>query len=304
MTEVFSTCLILPKKFHIIKAVRGERDILKGILTKLHPSCTEFLFFWALTLLNCALHSSLPATRHSSNFPNVITVMLILSHCSSMLRAVLLLSSASSSTRRSSLASSASSADDDVGLRNLYIQREEGDRILRGHNFFAILLLIRFWPYPDKSLIDSLLSTRRVSVLATLLVLAGVGNRQSVAEFSIEQMLDRLQSSFSAPSPTWQPAFGPYQTADQTPDDLAAIISRQSWQQFHAITFEDLVQYTLGHCAASVEDFVHYHTRVLPSVVSMYLRMYPAQLQRYLLATRVSSTFHFLNPAANFNDRR
>ena len=119
----------------------------------------------------------------------------------------------SSSTRRSSLTSFASSSDDAVGLRNLYTQREEGDRILESHDFSAILLLIRFWPYPDKSLIESVLSNRRVPVLATLLMFAGVGNRQSVAELSKDQMLDRLQSLFSAPSPAWQPLFGPYQTS-------------------------------------------------------------------------------------------
>jgi len=220
-----------------------------------------------------------------------------------MFRAVLLLSSASS-TRRSSLASSASSSDDTLGLTNLHTLREEGDRILRDHDFSAILLLIRFWPYPDISLTHSVLSKRRVYVLATLLVLAGVGNRQTIAKLSKREMLDRLQSSFSAPSPISQPLFGPRQTANQTPDGLAAILSRQSWQRFHAITFEDLVQYTLGHCAASVEDFVHYHTHVLPTVVSTYLNMYPAQLQRYFLATLVSSTFRFLDPPANFNDRR
>jgi hypothetical protein len=238
--------------------------------------------------------------------PNVIAATFILSHCSSMLRVLSVpsLSPASSSTLRSSPASSASSSDDTVGLTNLHTRREEGDRILRGHDFSAILLLIRFWPYPDRSLIDSVLCNRRVSVLATLLVLAGVDSRQSVAEFSKDQMLDRLQSLLSAPSPISQPLFGPRQTANQTPDGLAAILSRQSWQRFHAITFEDLVQHTLGHCAASVGDFVRYHTHVLPTVVSTYLNMYPAQLQRYFSATLVSSTFRFLDPPANFNDRR
>jgi len=36
---------------------------------------------------------------------------------------------------------------------------------------------------------------------------------------------------------------------------LAAIISQQSWQRCHAIHFEELVQYPLGHSAASVEEF-------------------------------------------------
>lgn len=183
------------------------------------------------------------------------------------------------------------------------LQREEGSRILRGHDFSAILLLIRFWPYPDKSLLHSVLRSRRVSVLATLLIFAGVGNRQAVAGFSKDQMLDRLESLFPADSLTWQPLFGPRQTADQTPDGLAVIIDQQSWRRFREIPFEALVQYTLGRSANSVENFLHYHIHVLPTVVASYLYMYPGQLQRYRLATHVSSTFHFLGSSADFADR-
>ncbi|KAI9715694.1 MAG: hypothetical protein M1812_005846 [Candelaria pacifica] len=196
---------------------------------------------------------------------------------------------ASSSTLQDSLASSMSTSDDAVESTNQYPQMEEGDSILRGHDFSAILLLIRFWPYPDKSLLRSVLCNRRVSVVATLLVVAGVGNQQAVAKLSKDQMLDRLELLFPSNSPTWQPLFGPRQAVDQTPDGLAATINQQSWRQFHSIPFEDLVQYTLGHSATSVEDFLHYHTSVLPTVVSRYLYMYPDQLQRYRLATHALS---------------
>ena len=132
-------------------------------------------------------------------------------------------------------------------------------------------------------------------------MLAGVGNRQSVDEFSREQMLDRLRSLFSAPPQPWPQLLPPDLTTDQTPDSLAMIISRRSWQIFRAITFEDLVQYTLGHYAASVENFVHFHAHILSRVVSKYLYLHPAQRARYHQATIVSSTFHFLDSAANFS---
>ncbi len=183
------------------------------------------------------------------------------------------------------------------------LQREEGSRILRGHDFSAILLLIRFWPYPDKSLFHSILCERRVSVLATLLIFAGVGNRQAVDGFNKDHMLDRLRSLFPADSPTWQPPFEPHQTVNEPPDGLAAIIDQQSWRRFREIPFEALVQYTLGRSADSVEKFFDYHVHVLPTVVASYLFMYPGQLQKYRLATDVSSTFRFLCSSADFADR-
>ena len=196
-----------------------------------------------------------------------------------------------------------SPSDETVESTNLYPRSEEGERILRGQDFSAILLLLRFWPYPDESLLHSVLRHRRVSVLVTMLVLAGVEDRQALAALSKDQMLDRLKSSYYVNSPTWHPIFGPRQTVDQTPDGLAAIGNQQSWRRFYQIRFEELVQYTIGHSATSVEDFLHYHSHVLPTVVSSYLHMYPRQLQRYCIASHVSLTFHLLGSPADFTNR-
>lgn len=105
-------------------------------------------------------------------------------------------------------------------------------------------------------------------------------------------MLDRLKPSYHLNSSTWHPIFGPRQTVNETAEDLAAIVNQQSWQRFYQIPFEEWVQYTFGHSVTSVEDFLHYHTHMLPKVVSSYLHMYPCQVQRYWLATHVSWTFH------------
>ena len=144
---------------------------------------------------------------------------------------------ASSFTLQGSPALSISPSDETVESTNLYPRNEEGERILRGHDFSAILLLLRFWPYPDESLLRSVLRNRRVSVLATLLVLAGIDNRQAIAGLSKDQMLDRLKSPYHINSPTWHPIFGPRQTVDQTPDGLAAIVNQQSWRRFYQIPF-------------------------------------------------------------------
>jgi hypothetical protein len=43
-----------------------------------------------------------------------------------------------------------------------------------------------------------------------------------------------------------------------------------------------------------VEDFLFYHVRMLPTLVSSYLLLYPGQLRRYWLATDVGIRLHFL----------
>ena len=81
--------------------------------------------------------------------------------------------------------------------------------------------------------------------------------------------------------------FSPYQTVNEKPEGLAAIISWQSWRRFHEIPSGEWLQYTHGHATDLVEDFVFYHVRYLPTMISSYLGLYPAQLQRYQLATDV-----------------
>ena len=88
--------------------------------------------------------------------------------------------------------------------------------------------------------------------------------------------------------------FGPYQTANEKPEGLVAIISWQSWRRFHEIPFGEWSQYTHGHATDLVEDFFFYHVRYIPSVISSYLVLYPAQLQRYQLASDVRIKFSSL----------
>lgn len=210
---------------------------------------------------------------------------------------------ASSSTLQGSPALYISPSDDTVESTNLYPRIEEGERILKSHDFSTILLLLRFWPYSDESLLHSVLRNRRISILATLLVLAEIDNRQAINGLSKDQMLDRLKPLYHINSPTWHPIFGPRQTVNQTPEGLATIVNQQSWRGFLLILFEDWVQYTLGHSVTSVEDFLYYHTHVLRTMVSSYLYMYPHQLQKYRLATHVSLNFQILSPPADFTNR-
>ncbi|KAI9749073.1 MAG: hypothetical protein M4579_007008, partial [Chaenotheca gracillima] len=210
---------------------------------------------------------------------------------SSVVPSASLVSSSASSTSSPSFPED---APDTVGL---YPWREEGERILRGYDFSAMLLLVRFWPYSDKTMLREVLLGRRISVLNTLLLLNRAADRTLVAELSNDEKLDRLKWP-SVPSQGETP-FAPRQTVDETPDRLAAIIAHQTWRRFRRIPFEELVQYALGHPAPSVESFLQYHEDVLPQVVFLYLQMYPSDVERYNLAMEVSHRRQSLQSSAN-----
>ncbi len=130
---------------------------------------------------------------------------------------------------------------------NPYPQEKEGQRILQGHKPSAILLLLRFWPYPDKTLfLFFFLRERTIPDLESLLI-ARIDDRHSVGGLSKDQMLHRLKPSLPADSLTSLL----HSKLHPTVNDLEAVI-----RQFHQISFEDLVQYTLGY-ASVVSSIFH-----------------------------------------------
>lgn len=73
--------------------------------------------------------------------------------------------------------------------------------------------------------------------------------------------------------------FGPHQAANLTPESLTYRLYECSLQRLIELLFCELVLYALGPDAFSVEDFIPYHSEMLPKLVSSYLfRFYPQSL--------------------------
>lgn len=163
----------------------------------------------------------------------------------------------------------------------------EGEKILRGHDFQAILLLLRFWPYADGSHLSSILQNRPDAVINTLLTKGCGVSRKAVAGMSRSQRLEQLD--LRPPSPALHQNWTPRRTIDEGPEHIATMINEQSCQQFSEIPFQHLLKHALGFYEDSLDDFFYYHTTILPTLIRLHLQMNPDQLQKYCRVLDVCS---------------
>ena len=172
--------------------------------------------------------------------------------------------------------------------------REDGLELMRGHDFSAIVLLIRFWPYPDEDLLDSSLHQRGNAIISTLLVLKGAGSREAVAQLNREEKLAQLRPPPST-SAYEQPRWMPTRTRDESAERISAFMAEQSSRLFRtSISFQHLLRHIFGYSITSLDDFFEYHRSVLPTQIYMHLRMFPGQVQKYCRVAQACWPFPFV----------
>ncbi|KAF7128838.1 hypothetical protein CNMCM5793_003747 [Aspergillus hiratsukae] len=160
---------------------------------------------------------------------------------------------------------------------------DEATTVLWAFDVQEIKRVIRYGLFRDPNLPRTSLQSRNATTIDTfLLSLLEPHERFLLANLSHIQKVEEIvrRSTISSPPSVpwgWLPS---QKDRDLDPRTLARDIDAESHLHFKRISFEELVRYSLGYPAASVEWFLQQHTAFYIHVLN-YLNAFPEEAARY-----------------------
>ncbi|PKX91702.1 uncharacterized protein P174DRAFT_246749 [Aspergillus novofumigatus IBT 16806] len=160
---------------------------------------------------------------------------------------------------------------------------DEATTVLWAFDVQEIKRVIRYGLFRDPNLPRTSLQSRNATTIDTfLLSLLEPHERFLLSNLShiqkVEEILRRSTIS-SPPSVSWS-WFPSHKDRDPDPRALARDIDAESHLHFKRISFEELVRYSLGYPAASVDWFLQQHTAFYIHLLN-YLNAFPEEVARY-----------------------
>ncbi|KAA8645711.1 uncharacterized protein ATNIH1004_007130 [Aspergillus tanneri] len=161
---------------------------------------------------------------------------------------------------------------------------DEATTVLWAFDVQEIQRVIRYGLFRDENLPRTALQSRNASTVDSfLLTLIDATERVFIANLShiqkVEEILRRCTVN-SPPLVSWS-WFPTQKDRALDPSDIAEAIDAESHLHFTRISFEEMVRYSLGYHADSVEWFFQQHTALYIHLQN-YLHAFPDEVERYL----------------------
>lgn len=140
----------------------------------------------------------------------------------------------------------------------------EGISVLHDPHFARMLL--EFWPYPNTALL------RDHILLDKLLVTVGRSHDAQHSHLSIDEKLELLKPLLPAPDYSSGWTTSPTKTMDAPA--IASKIVEESSRRFRDIPFQHVVRQAWGYETKSIEDFLSFFLRDVPTLVASHVCSY------------------------------